>query len=124
MKAVWRSKSARQLIGFAVLGILFVLASSGTAEAATITVNTLDDELNVDGDCSLREAIEAANADAAVDSCTAGNGDDTITVPAGTYTLSFGSELTISSNVSLIGAGATSTIIQAAPRPPQRLIAS
>ena len=28
---------------------------------ATITVDTFDDELNSDGDCSLREAIEAAN---------------------------------------------------------------
>jgi CSLREA domain-containing protein len=53
-----------------------------------IVVNTTDDELNGDGDCSLREAIQAANNDTAVDACPAGSGGDTITIPAGTYTLS------------------------------------
>ena len=49
------------------------------ASAATLTVTTDADELNADGDCSLREAIEAANTDAAVDACGAGDaGADTI----------------------------------------------
>src|SRR5262245_22662498 len=52
--------------------------------SAAITVNTSDDELNNDGDCSLREAIQAANGNLAVDTCGAGSGDDTITLPAGT----------------------------------------
>ena len=39
-------------------------ASAGLApESTTILVNTLTDELNADGDCSLREAIRAANLD-------------------------------------------------------------
>ncbi len=46
--------------------------------AALIIVNTTADELNSDGDCSLREAIQAANTNARVDACTAGSGDDTI----------------------------------------------
>ena len=47
------------------------------ASAATITVTTLDDERAVDGDCSLREAVEAANTNTAVDLCAAGeDGDD------------------------------------------------
>lgn len=58
------------------------------AEAATITVNTTADENNADGDCSLREAIRSANGDVAIDACTAGSGADTVSVPAGTYTLS------------------------------------
>ncbi|HRF46545.1 MAG TPA: choice-of-anchor Q domain-containing protein [Anaerolineales bacterium] len=41
--------------------------------AATITVTTTVDELNTDGDCSLREAIQAANTNAAVDACPAGS---------------------------------------------------
>jgi CSLREA domain-containing protein len=57
-----------------------------TVTAAAITVNTTDDELNADGDCSLREAIVAANTDTAVDACPAGSGADTINLPAGTYT--------------------------------------
>jgi CSLREA domain-containing protein len=57
------------------------------AFAATITVNTFTDELNADGDCSLREAVRAANTDRAVDACTAGGGADTINLQTGTYSL-------------------------------------
>ncbi|MBL8093191.1 MAG: CSLREA domain-containing protein, partial [Anaerolineales bacterium] len=56
--------------------------------ATQITVTTTTDELNADGDCSLREAIVAANTNTAVDACPAGSGADTITLPAGTFTLS------------------------------------
>ena len=53
------------------------------ASAATLTVTTDADELNSDGDCSLREAIEAANTNAAVDGCGAGDeGADTIVFAA------------------------------------------
>jgi len=44
------------------------LAAPGT----TITVNTAADESNADGDCSLREAIKAANSNTAVDACATG----------------------------------------------------
>ncbi|MEZ4862378.1 MAG: choice-of-anchor D domain-containing protein [Caldilineaceae bacterium] len=44
----------------------------------TITVTTTTDELNADGDCSLREAIQAASTNAAVDACSAGSDADTI----------------------------------------------
>ena len=55
---------------------------------AGITVNTLVDENNAGADCSLREAITAANTNAAYGGCTAGSGTDTITVSvAGTLTL-------------------------------------
>ena len=47
---------------------------------ATIHVTTLDDDLNNDGDCSLREAIQAANSNTAVDACQAGDGLITDTV--------------------------------------------
>ena len=76
-----------------------------------------------DGDCSLREAIEAANIDSAVDACSAGSGDDIINIPAGVYTLTLGStvpccsRLTVSTNLNLAGAGAANTIIQAADSP-------
>ncbi|WP_298981118.1 CSLREA domain-containing protein, partial [uncultured Caldilinea sp.] len=62
--------------------------------AALIIVNTTADELNSDGDCSLREAIQAANTNARVDACTAGSGDDTIVfdpnLGAATITLTMG----------------------------------
>ncbi len=49
------------------------LATEST-DAATINVNTTTDELNTDGDCSLREAIESSNQDKAVSGCVAGSG--------------------------------------------------
>jgi CSLREA domain-containing protein len=90
--------------------------------AAAITVNTTTDELNSDGDCSLREAITAANANTATDACAAGSGTDTITLPAGTYTLSVAGigedanatgDLDLTSNITINGAGATTTVIDA-----------
>ena len=52
--------------------------------------------------CSLREAIKAAVS------------GDTVAVPAGTYTLTLGSQLTIDKNLTLTGAGSGDTIVQAA----------
>jgi CSLREA domain-containing protein len=65
------------------------------------------------GECTLRAAIQEANALA---------GDNVITVPAGTYTLTIAGmdedaaatgDLDITSNITLNGAGAGSTVIQA-----------
>lgn len=58
--------------------IVALLALTLSASAATITVSTLDDESNSDGDCSLREAIDAANRDVQVDGCLAGRNADQI----------------------------------------------
>jgi CSLREA domain-containing protein len=91
-------------------GLVLAYASS-PAWAAEITVNTPDDELNSDGDCSLREAIQAANTDASVDGCDAGSGPDTINLPSGTYLLSSQLDVTAGSTVTVDGGGATSTFI-------------
>ena len=50
---------------------------------AIITVTTLDDSLAVDGDVSLREALQAANTDTSVDGSTTGSGADTIVFDPG-----------------------------------------
>lgn len=55
-----------------VIVTLLTLIQPTTAFAADFRVNTLDDELNGDGDCSLREAITAANSNMTVDRCPAG----------------------------------------------------
>lgn len=76
------------LIVLAGLAVIFCLPARGFRPAqaaahvpeASIVVNTLEDELNSDGDCSLREAVTAANTNAAVDTCPAGGVlTDTIT---------------------------------------------
>lgn len=60
---------------------------SSQGSAASIVVDTTVDEVNSDSDCSLREAIIAANTDTAVSGCAAGSGADVISVPFGTYSL-------------------------------------
>ncbi len=116
-------------IRLAALVLLVALAAvlnlpADTALAATIiTVNTVVDETNADGDCSLREAVRAANLNLAQDACAAGSDADTINVPAGTYVLSIGGageedavtgDLDIGEDLTIAGAGEGSTIIDQA----------
>ena len=73
-----------------VLGI--VLSASASVQAATLTVNSVADVAADDGQCTLREAITAANNDAAsgaaAGECIAGSGTDTIDINVtGTITL-------------------------------------
>ncbi|MBI2339260.1 MAG: hypothetical protein HYU99_02675, partial [Deltaproteobacteria bacterium] len=64
--------------------IAAVLPSIGWAATITVTSGSTD-ELGTNSSCSLREAIINANNDAATYAdCTAGSGDDTISIPAGT----------------------------------------
>jgi fibronectin-binding autotransporter adhesin len=71
-------------LALALLGLASWSLPIHASPTATITVSTTADELNSDGDCSLREAIQAANTDAAVDACAAGSGADTIVFDAAT----------------------------------------
>jgi CSLREA domain-containing protein len=90
-----------------------LLVGALPAAAATITVNTFADELNADGDCSLREAVQAANTNAAVDACTAGTaGPDTIVLPIGTIPV--GAAIQVNETVTIRGAGGSSSTIDAA----------
>ena len=64
---------------------VLTLMACEVAGAATITVDSADDETPADnGNCTLREAIVAANTDVAVDACPAGSsGLDTIEFSVG-----------------------------------------
>jgi CSLREA domain-containing protein len=110
----------RLIIPFTVLLAIAGAAIAGPAEAATFTVDRTSDGGGacsdaVAGDCSLRAAIAAANLRP---------GPDTIIVPAGTYTLTIAAEppdeggfdpnaaLLVSDDVTIVGAGASSTIVQ------------
>jgi CSLREA domain-containing protein len=111
---VWGRGLRKSAVLVVTLALLLLFAGKGQiVHAASLTVTTTNDELNSDGDCSLREAIQATNTDAAVDACTAGSGADIIVVPAGTYILSSG-ELGITTNLTINGAGAATTIIDGA----------
>ena len=104
-----RRLAAVALVQLLLLGLLTTFGVTAVL-AASITVNSLADSAADDGVCTLREAITAANADAASGAtggeCGAGSGADQITFSAsGTITL--GSVLpTIDSAVTIDGAGA------------------
>jgi CSLREA domain-containing protein len=105
-----------------VISLTFLLVTAA-ASAATFVVNTTSDTVDAapgngvcadaSAQCSLRAAISEANALA---------GDDIITVPAGNYTQSLvaanedanaGGDWDITGNVTINGASAASTILQA-----------
>jgi len=99
-----------------VSGPLSFLSSIGSPSSlltplSTITVNSTAQSPGIIGDCTLGEAIRAANTDLPVDGCSAGAGTDTIILPAGTYPLSVIDDATatglprITSNVVIQGAG-------------------
>ena len=116
------------LAGAAVLAALWGLGvcQMPTARAATISsVNTTADNLIAgDGYCTLREAIMNANADSDTTSgdCPAGTGADTIILPTGIYTLTLAGDnedsnatgdLDITGVLTIAGAGASSTRVNA-----------
>ncbi|HSO29130.1 MAG TPA: choice-of-anchor Q domain-containing protein [Candidatus Sulfomarinibacteraceae bacterium] len=89
------------MLGSIVALTVPLIAAPVVLAGATITVNTIGQEVNDDADCSLQEAIYAANYDDNIapdtipgtffeTGCTAGGGDDTIVLlPAGaTFTMS------------------------------------
>lgn len=90
-----------------VIGVLlFALSTTRVAQAADFTVTTTDDTNDgvCNADCSLREAISAANASP---------GADVITVPAGAYTLTIGT-LGVYGPTTINGAGPGLTVMDGA----------
>jgi hypothetical protein len=91
-------------------------AASGAAAATTFTVTRTDDPAPNGcrpGDCSLREAVIAANA---------GSGGDTIVLPAGHFRLTIAGlgeqaaatgDLDLAKSVTITGAGARASVIDA-----------
>jgi CSLREA domain-containing protein len=72
------------------LAMVAAFAVPAVAWAADIEVTTTVDELDVNGSCSLREAVIAANTNTAVDACPAGeasDGDRILLAAAATYEL-------------------------------------
>ena len=118
-----------QTLRLLIITLAVFLVSLTLARAATINVNSTAQEVTqvsptgiVNGNCTLGEAILAANSDSAVDGCTAGAGDDTIILPAGTYTLTVAASFgdlgeaiglpLVTSNIIVEGQGASTTFIE------------
>ncbi|MFN7956147.1 MAG: thrombospondin type 3 repeat-containing protein [bacterium] len=97
----------------AVVSLAFAIG----AHAAVIPVIGPADDLDQgpNGNCTLREAVIAANTDAPVDGCPAGNGADTIQLKAKHYTLTIPEgamdtpetgDLDVASDITIVGQGA------------------
>ncbi len=71
---------------------LLLLAGMSPARAAIINVNNNLDQVTDNGNCTLREAFQAAQTNTVVDTCPPGEvgAEDVINVPAGTYLLTAG----------------------------------
>ncbi|MBI3246474.1 MAG: hypothetical protein HYZ50_08205 [Deltaproteobacteria bacterium] len=121
-RRILQRKFAQSLAGAALLLAL----GQGHAIAATINVTTNVPDINADGQCSLIDAITAANTDSATGGCTAGSGADTISLPASsthvlTADIGGGNGLPVISTEITI-AGNNSTIQQDSAAPSFRLI--
>ncbi|WP_455209672.1 CFI-box-CTERM domain-containing protein [Kaarinaea lacus] len=83
--------------------------------AATITVNTTNDDSVTNGNCTLREALFAANNDSVMDQCDAGSGDDSVVFNSGvTGTILLNTSLPpIEENLTITGPGAALLAIDA-----------
>jgi len=98
-----------------VLASVVALATAVNAQSATFSVTRTDDPSPgaCDSDCSLREAVLAVDA---------GSGGDTISLPAGHYRLGIAGtgedagakgDLDLTKNVTIAGAGARATTVDA-----------
>lgn len=80
---------------------------------AVITVTSLDDNLDIDGEVTLREAVLAANGDESVDGSEAGAGADTIQFADGLEgVIALVGRVVIDSNVTILGHGKTKTVVE------------
>ncbi len=102
---------------------LITLLLTTVVSAATFTVDSPKDTPDlIDGDGLCSDIVNACSFRAAIDEANALPGDDTIILPAGTYTqgtpvsdedLNLGGDWDIRSNITITGAGAATTILQA-----------
>ncbi len=112
--------------------LVVTLGATSAAGATAITPSVFTDDAVVNGNCTLREAIRAANTDRAQDACPAGSGVDTIQLQAGTYSLTVAGDgegdgatgdLDVRSNLTIVGAGPRATVLEGAwSSNPDRLI--
>jgi CSLREA domain-containing protein len=83
-----RRRWSRPIGSFVAAAALVLGAPSAQATLYNVSVTADDANLGANGNCTLREAVLAANTNTAVDACLAGSvGQDTILLAAGSYSL-------------------------------------
>src|SRR5262245_17110185 len=107
----------KRLLSLIIAAVLVTAATLTMAVGpafAEITVNETADELNADGDCSLREAVETLNTGAAVDGC-AMPVDHVVTLPAGTFAVDDNLDVEVDATFVGEGKGVTSLSCENVP---------
>ena len=113
-----------RLFMFVAISSLVSILPTFPASAAVISPTVFTDDNTVNGNCTLREAIRAANENTSIDACPTGNsGPDEIRLSAGTYRLTISGpaeDLAASGDLditrdtlTIIGAGRPATVIDA-----------
>ncbi len=102
---------------YKLLAVVTLFSFTIPGQAATITVDTLDDIQTPNGNCSLRDAIAAPINNVSSDTCPAGSvGLDTIEFSAGlTGTITLSTSLPfVTESVTITGPGAVSMTVSGA----------
>jgi hypothetical protein len=89
-------------------GVVLACALAPGAQAATITPTVLGDGISNNGNCTMREAVQAATLNAAVDACPKGqeSKQDVIHLTSGSYALADGSDDTnVHGDLDIAGGG-------------------
>ena len=101
-----RHPRLRRSLVATVLAAFVLLASAASAEASTIAVNTTSDAAPTagecsgnPGDCSLRQAVDAAQP------------GDTVQLPAGNYSLTLGTDVDVTKSLTIEGDTTSDTTI-------------
>ena len=106
-----KNKTLTRLIAACIMTIAFIFSSVAVANAATLTVTRSDDRnVGCDSgvDCSLREAVNAANATTT---------DDTITFASGVTIITLVGQIPIFNPLTINGRGADVLTISGGPGP-------
>lgn len=93
--------------------ILSLILMSFIAQANLIIVNSNQDVLAIDGNCTLRDAMTASNFDVAYDQCAKGSGDDLIWLLLGSTneSIQLSQQLPIIDGLEIQGPGAANLIL-------------
>lgn len=121
MKKIKYSISITALAAVLLLVGVWVRAPRIVHAATTITVNSTADDASNDGECTLREAITAANSDTASGGasgeCAAGSGTDTIA-----FNIAETADFTVTDRNSVVKNGYTITPTSALPDITQNVV--